>query len=90
MKVSVANTHFSEAVKDEVLRNGDVSEAKFCRDIRDWWRAEDEPGIPAEKRCNLRSGLRLRLTGHVDFSKFPPPGMYEVSQRSMGGDNCQY
>ena len=61
MTVSVANTHFSEAVEQKMNNNGDINEAKFCSDIREWWRVEDESGISAETRIRLRSALRLRL-----------------------------
>lgn len=76
MTVSVANTHFSEAVELEMRVNGDIKEAGLCRDIRGWWRAEDEAGIPAEKRHELCSLLKDHLMKCADLTKFPPPGMY--------------
>ena len=76
MTVAVANTHFSEAVESEMRIHGDVKEADLCKDIKEWWRAEDEAGIPAEQRLQLRSSLRTRLMNSVNLWKFPPPGMY--------------
>jgi hypothetical protein len=60
MSVSVAITHFSESVEEEMLKNGDNDAAELCNDIRQWWQAEDNPGIPARKRMHMRMGLRKR------------------------------
>lgn len=76
MSVSVANTHFSESVEKELRQSGFEKEADLCNDVRMWWRAEDEPGITARKRIQMRSALRKRLLSYVDFSAFPPPGMF--------------
>lgn len=76
MSVPVANTHFRKPVENEMRANNCFAEADLCRDIRSWWRAEDEPGISAERRLSLRSSLRRRLMDSVDLSTFPPPGMY--------------
>lgn len=76
MSVLVANTHFSEAVEREMRQLGYREEAELCNDVRMWWCAEDEPGIPAKQRMQLRSALQQRLLSRMDFSVFPPPGMY--------------
>ena len=76
MSVSMANTHFSEAVEDNMRENGDFEAASLCQDIREWWFAEDSPGISAKKRVDMRMKLRRRLVNCVDHSNFPPPTMY--------------
>ena len=42
MSVSMAVTHFSEPVERKMRQNGDVDAADLCRDIRDWWKSEDD------------------------------------------------
>ncbi|XP_060581747.1 uncharacterized protein LOC132738297 [Ruditapes philippinarum] len=50
MSMSMANTHFSQAVQNAMQENGDFRAASLCADILDWWRAEDEAGISATER----------------------------------------
>ena len=76
MSVSMANTHFSKAVEDNMRENGDFESALLCKDIREWWLAEDTPGLQARTRIDMRMNLRRRLINCVDHSKFPPPTMY--------------
>ncbi|MEW8546432.1 MAG: YqaJ viral recombinase family protein, partial [Candidatus Thiodiazotropha sp.] len=45
MSAAMARTHFSEQVEKAMRRNGDDASANLCRDIRLWWRAEDDSGI---------------------------------------------
>ena len=73
MSVSMAVTHFSEPVERKMRQNGDIDAADLCRDIRDWWKSEDDPGIPAKDRIVMRQNLRERLLDEVDFNEFPPP-----------------
>ncbi|WAR26930.1 hypothetical protein MAR_012634, partial [Mya arenaria] len=73
LSVSVALTHFSEPVELMMKEKGYLQEALLCKDIRMWWKAEDDAGIPAHERIKLRMALRQRLLGHVDFGHFPPP-----------------
>ena len=72
MSVMMALTHFSEQVEMEMRNNGDVASADLCRDIRHWWLSEDEPGISAKERIQMRMNLRERLLSHVKFGQFPP------------------
>ena len=76
MSVPVAITHFSERVENEMRRNGDHDAADLCRDIRMWWKAEDDPGIKAEERFKMRLPLRNRLLKCHNVGHFPPPGMF--------------
>ncbi|CAG2221722.1 unnamed protein product [Mytilus edulis] len=76
MSASMALTHFSEAVENEMLKNGDFRAASLCNDIRSWWKAEDDPGIPALQRIKMRLSLRKRLLAGIDFATFPPKVMY--------------
>lgn len=76
MSVTTAVTHFSESVESEMEKNGDIQVAELCRDIRQWWKAEDDPGIPANVRVSMRMNLRKRLLSYVDFGQFPPPGSH--------------
>lgn len=52
MSASMAITHFSEQVESVMRLNGDIASADLCRDVRMWWRAEDEPGICSAERHN--------------------------------------
>ncbi|XP_060573074.1 uncharacterized protein LOC132730724, partial [Ruditapes philippinarum] len=76
MSMSMANTHFSQAVQNAMQENGDFRAASLCADILDWWRAEDEAGISATERMSMRFKLRRRLLGLINFGEFPPPGQY--------------
>lgn len=76
MSVPIAVAHFSEVVENEMRSRGFHHEADLVHDIRNWWKAEDDPGIPALTRIKLRSGLRRRLLKYVQFEHFPPPGMF--------------
>lgn len=76
MSVSMALTHISDSVENSMRDNGDIKAADLCKDIRQWWHAEDEPGIPAKERILLRSSLRKRLLSYIDFGHFPPPTQY--------------
>ena len=73
MSVMMALTHFSEKVETEMRKNGDVVAADLCRDVRHWWLSEDEPGLSAMERIQMRMNLRSRLLSHVKFDQFPPP-----------------
>ena len=73
MSVMMALTHFSEKVEIEMRKNGDVVAADLCRDVRHWWLSEDEPGLSAMERIQMRMNLRSRLLSHVKFDQFPPP-----------------
>ncbi|KAH3725520.1 hypothetical protein DPMN_051364 [Dreissena polymorpha] len=59
-----------------MVKSGNIEEASLCKDVRDCWRAEDEPGIPAADRVHLRMPLRRRLLSRLDVGTFPPPGVY--------------
>jgi hypothetical protein len=79
MSVTMARTHFSETVEREMRRNGDISTADFVKDVRMWWIANDDPGIPALERIDMRINLRQRLLSGFDVSSptFPPPSSYK-------------
>ena len=57
-------------------QNGDHDAADLCRDIRMWWKAEDDPGIKAEERFKMRLPLRNILLKCHNVGYFPPPGMF--------------
>ena len=51
-------------------------EADFCKLVREWYEAEDSPGISAEERTKRRMNFKLFLLKGVDFGQFPCYGMY--------------
>ena len=51
-------------------------EANFCRMIRQWYEAEDKPGLSAHQRVTHRLARREYLLDGVDFGQFPPYGSY--------------
>ena len=67
---------FSEEVEQEMLVNGFINEANLCHLLREWYNAEDNPGISAIERCNSRLNMRRWLLNGVQFNKFPPPGSH--------------
>ncbi|XP_060571176.1 uncharacterized protein LOC132729422 [Ruditapes philippinarum] len=76
MSVSMAKTHFSAEVEEELRFHSEIASADLCKDIRQWWESEDKAGIPASTRVEMRLSLRKRLLQKVDFCKFPPVTMY--------------
>ncbi|KAH3738358.1 hypothetical protein DPMN_044992 [Dreissena polymorpha] len=78
MSVPTALTHFSESAELELIRNGYVREAELpvCRDFRQWWKSEDDPGISARNRIQMRLPLRRRLLRNLNLGQFPPQGMF--------------
>ena len=66
-----AITTFSE-VEDAMIKENYHKEAKFCRLLRNWWEAEDEPGIPAMERLKSRLELRQYVLANVDSGDFLP------------------
>ncbi|CAG2242669.1 unnamed protein product [Mytilus edulis] len=71
-----AQKTFSNEVETAMTENGDLEEAIFCKLIREWYQAEDEPGIAALERCERRLNLRNWLMDKIDIGKFPPPGRH--------------
>ena len=72
--VAYAVQTFAETVEKALLDVGGVNEASLCSIIRNWYRAEDEPGVSAYERCMSRLELREWLLEGINFSKFPPSG----------------
>ena len=67
---------FSEGVEDALRNIGYDKEAEFCRLVRKWYEAEDEPGVSSLERCKARLELRRWLLSNANFGKFPPYGAY--------------
>lgn len=51
---AIARLTFSDDVEHAMKRLGYTKEAEFCRLIREFYEAEDEPGIFVEERCRRR------------------------------------
>ena len=73
--VAFAVTTFSEKVQKALEEIGAKNEAHFCRLIREWFIAEDEPGISAAQRTRYRLNLRKWLLNQLSMV-FPPPGSF--------------
>ncbi|XP_060553199.1 uncharacterized protein LOC132714356 [Ruditapes philippinarum] len=71
-----AQKTFSPEVEKAMRENGDTKEADFCGLIREWYAADDEPGIEVTERIKRRLRLRECLLKDVYFDKFPPPGSH--------------
>ena len=71
-----AQKTFSGEVEEVMRANGDVNEADFCRLIRQWYAAEDEPGLDISERIRRRLRFREWLLRDVNFYEFPPPGTH--------------
>ena len=72
--IAFALTTFSADVADELRKLGDNGSAEFCDLIRNWYSAEDDPGMKASDRVFHRLALRQWLLRDMKFNSFPPPG----------------
>ncbi|WAR15462.1 hypothetical protein MAR_005567 [Mya arenaria] len=63
MSVPVVVAHFSQTVENQI-------------DVRLWWKTEDDPGVSATERVNMRMPIRSRLLKVHNHSHFPLPGVY--------------
>ena len=73
--VSLARRLFSKDI-EEIMMTEYKNEASFCRLIREWFDAEDEPSISAVDRCIQRIALRNWLLEGYQIGKFPSPTRY--------------
>ena len=71
-----AQKTFSVEVEKVMRQNGDNAEANFCKILREWYEAEDNPGLDVMERIRRRLKLREWLLCGVDFSQFPPYGTH--------------
>ena len=71
-----AQRTFSEQVEKRMQELGYKSTANYCRLIRGWYQAEDEPGISSENRLKLRLEFRKFLLSKFEIDKFPPYGKH--------------
>lgn len=71
-----AQRTFSKEVEQKMMEMGHVNEAEFCNIVREWYEAEDSPGISACDRACRRLRMKAFLLRNVDFGTFPPYGMY--------------
>ena len=71
-----AKKTFSKAVEDQMRLLHYDTEADFCHLIREWYEAEDSPGLSAIERIQRRLRLKEFLLNKVEFGVFPPPGAY--------------
>ena len=73
---SIAQIVFGTKVEAEMRRRGYNNEAQFCATIRQWYNAEDTPGLPATERHRARMDMRNMLLDSVNLATFPPPGSH--------------
>ena len=71
-----AKRTFSHDVQKCMGELGYDKEPKFCELVRNWYQAEDDPGISASKRAHDRLMFRNYLLDGVDFEQFPQYGNY--------------
>ena len=67
-----ARIAFSEEVEEQQRNNSALLEAEFCRVVRNWNRANHEPGISSADRLKCRYEFRKWLLDGISFSDFPP------------------
>ena len=72
---SIAQIVFGDKVEADMRSKGWMKEAEFCRRIRRWYAAEDEPGISARDRHKARMEMREMVLSAINLAKFPPPGL---------------
>ena len=73
---SFALTTFSENVENVMIEHGDVKEARWCRLMRNWYKAVDEAGIRVSQRIEWLLEMREELLKIYRPGKFPPPGAF--------------
>lgn len=73
---AIARETFSKEVQRDMERLGFKKEAQFCKLVREFYEAEDEPGIETEERCHRRLNFREWLLDGVNFGCFPPYGSH--------------
>ena len=73
---SITQIVFGTKVEAEMRRRGYNNEAQFCATIRQWYNAEDTPGLPATERHRARMDMRNMLLDSVNLATFPPPGSH--------------
>jgi len=67
---------FSYEVEETMRKNGDVNETNFAKLIREWYEAEDKPGLSPFDRICRRLRLRSWLLSGVKFESFPVYGSH--------------
>lgn len=68
MEEHLARTMFSNSVQDQMMTNGDLMEAEFCKIIRNALHiADNQPGSPASGRCKHRLDVINWLKEDIDF-----------------------
>ena len=71
-----AQKTFSAEVEASMRNLNYSTTADFCKLIREWYEAEDEPGLDAVERCRRRLNLREWLCSNIKIGTFPPPGSH--------------
>lgn len=72
---SIARATFSEEVEN-AMRSHYQREAHFCKLVREFYEAEDDPGLSVNERFWRRMEFRRWLLEDVNFCKFPPYGSH--------------
>ncbi|XP_046570228.1 uncharacterized protein LOC124278544 [Haliotis rubra] len=67
---------FSQNVQNSMETAGHNQSAELCKLVHDWFAANDEPGISAVERCQMKLRYRDYLLSLDDLSCFPPPGSH--------------
>lgn len=73
---AIARETFSAKVEGRMVDLGFPAEAELCKLVREFYDAEDEPGLTSAERCERRLRLREWLLQDVNFSSFPPYGSH--------------
>ena len=68
-----ARQTFSLQVEECMFQLGFPRESAFCSLVRNWYAAEDDPGISAHERAVFRMQFRKFLLRDVELMTFPPP-----------------
>ncbi len=71
-EIGFALLTYASDVEEAMKREGFHNEANFCRLVRNWWYAEDEPGLSAKTSVKFRLELRDFFLQDVNFKNFSP------------------
>lgn len=67
---------FHEDVEEKMISLGYSTEAAHCRIVRQWYQAEDDPGLSPQERAGRWMQMRNYLLQGVTLERFPPHGSH--------------
>ena len=92
---SFAETTFSLAVEEELMKNGEISEAEWCRLIRNCYHGIDDGWVAVGQRIGWLLDMHAKLLSTLHIGHFPPQRAYYADlpicqfEGIMGNIDCR-